>query len=232
MSRNKAIFFDIDDTLIATKSMFDFQSYYYAHACEYRHADPKAVMSTFRQSLAQQVPDGCREDLNRAFYRSFEGRSLIEVETLAEEWFATLPASVWIEPALALLRKRRDEGYLIVGVSGSSHEILSGINSALRFDHLLAAQLEVSFGLFTGELIPPQTIGEGKAIAIRQLADAHDIDLQSSAACGDHISDLAMLECVGEQIIVTGDPLLEKIARDRGWVTLTRAAKTDAEVHV
>ena len=170
MSRNKAIFFDIDDTLIATKSMFDFQSYYYAHACEYRHADPKAVMSTFRQSLAQQVPDGCREDLNRAFYRSFEGRSLIEVETLAEEWFATLPASVWIEPALALLRKRREEGYLIVGVSGSSHEILSGINSALRFDHLLAAQLEVSFGLFTGELITLSLFQAGLCFLVKCLS--------------------------------------------------------------
>ena len=107
MSPKRAIFFDIDDTLIATKSMFEFQAYFFAHAAEYRLGDPRALMADFKAQLTEQVPSGRREDLNRAFYRSFEGRSPIEVELLAERWFKTLDPSVWVKPAVRLLEERR-----------------------------------------------------------------------------------------------------------------------------
>lgn len=232
MSPNRAIFFDIDDTLIALKSMFEFQKYYFAHAPEHASDDPSQLMEQFRQSLARAVPDGRREDLNRAFYRSFSGRPVAIVESLALDWFKTLGPDPWIKEPSELLENRRARGDLIVGVSGSSHEILGGINRQLSFDYLLAVQLEQHQGVFTGELLPPQTIGLGKQVAIEGLASRVGIDLSHSAACGDHLSDLPMLEMVGEPFVVQGDPELEAIAQRRGWPVLPRLTVVDHEMHV
>lgn len=237
MSHNRAIFFDIDDTLIATKSMFEFQRYYFTHAAEHRREDPELLMEQFRVSLNAAVPDGSRAALNTAFYHSFVGRSPMEVEELAEAWAETLDQTLWIKSACVLLEAYRQRGYLIVGVSGSSHEILSGIARRLRLDHLLAANLDIQFGLYTGELLPPQTIGAGKGIAIRQLANTLKIDLMECAACGDHITDLSMLELVGKQYVVSGDPELEAIGRRNCWTILPRSdssasVQAKQEVHV
>lgn len=232
MLPDRAIFFDIDDTLIALKSMFRFQYYYYAHAPEYAEVDPDRLMTAFRRTLADAAQGGRREDLNRAFYRSFAGRSVETVEKLAQRWFDSLPASIWIAPAVALLERKRAQGYVVVGVSGSCHEILRGVSARLGLDHLLAAQLERHAGLFTGELLPPQTIGTGKALAIRDFAARTGIDLSQSAACGDHLSDLAMLETVAERHIVAGDPQLEAIALARSWSVLPHQTASDPEIHV
>lgn len=232
MSPDRAIFFDIDDTLIAIKSMFRFQHYYFSHAPEHAGADPDRLMNGFRETLADAAKGKSRETLNRAFYRSFAGRSVATVERLAQDWFDTLPASVWIAPAVALLERKRAEGYAVVGVSGSSHEILRGVRARLRLDGLLAARLERRDDRFTGELLPPQTIGAGKAVAIRNFAAVSGIDLDRSAACGDHLSDLAMLELVAERHVVAGDLHMEQVARKRGWPVMPRETAPDAEAHV
>lgn len=227
MSPDRAIFFDIDDTLIATKSMFDFQRFYFEHAPEYRDKDPDRLMDGFRDALMRAVPDGRRDELNRIFYESFAGRDATMLSEIAEDWFSKLCArrgdALWVESALRLLEEHRAKGFLIVGVSGSCYEILRGIARHLGLDHLLAAKLEQREGHFTGRLIPPQTIGPGKRIAILEFAERVGLDLARSAACGDHRSDLAMLEAVGTAYVVAGDPLLEAAAHAHNWTILPHA---------
>lgn len=77
-------------------------------------------------------------------------------------------------------------------------------------------------------------IGEGKVAAVRSYADKNNIDISLSVACGDHISDLAMLELVGEPYVVAGDPELETVAKERGWpiIEVSKTDCLDAETHV
>ena len=166
-----------------------------------------------------------RRALNRLFYQSYAGHAVQDVQKAAHAWFEQLRASVaetrlWIEPALALARQLRAAGHRLVAVSGASHEILAPLLDHLRFDHCLATRLEARNGVFTGSIVHPQMIGPGKAEAMRSFADEHGIDLQHSVACGDHITDLSMLECVGRALVVSGDRALESIARSRGWPVL------------
>jgi phosphoserine phosphatase len=75
-------------------------------------------------------------------------------------------------------------------------------------------------------------IGEGKAVALRRWAGEHGIDLARSVACGDHLSDLPMLACVGRALVVAGDPALEREAAGRGWPVLRPDTVTDNLVGV
>jgi phosphoserine phosphatase len=76
---------------------------------------------------------------------------------------------------------------------------------------------EVRDGVYTGQPAGPFTYREGKAEAIREIADREGIDLAESFAYSDSESDLPMMRAVGYPVAVNPDAALEKVARSEGW---------------
>ena len=72
-------------------------------------------------------------------------------------------------------------------------------------------------GVYTGRPDGPFTYREGKAEAIRELADREGIDLAESYAYSDSESDLPMMRAVGHPVAVNPDRALERVAREEGW---------------
>ena len=87
----------------------------------------------------------------------------------------------------------------------------------LGFDGGIGSRSEVVDGVYTGRAGGPFTYREGKAEAIRELAEREGIDLAQSYAYSDSESDLPMLRAVGHPVAVNPDRALEKIARAEGW---------------
>jgi phosphoserine phosphatase len=72
-------------------------------------------------------------------------------------------------------------------------------------------------GVYTGREGGPFNYREGKAQAIRELAEREDIDLAASYAYSDSESDLPMLRLVGHPVAVNPDTELARVARAEGW---------------
>ena len=85
---------------------------------------------------------------------------------------------------------------------------------------LLASELEVCDGRFTGRAVLPLCYGRGKIERAERFAAEHGIDLARSYFYSDSISDLPMLERVGEPRVVCPDPRLRREARRRRWPIL------------
>ena len=75
-------------------------------------------------------------------------------------------------------------------------------------------------GDYTGRPGGPFTYREGKAEAIRELAEREGIDLAASWAYSDSESDLPMLRAVGHPVAVNPDAALARVAREEGWEIL------------
>ena len=75
-------------------------------------------------------------------------------------------------------------------------------------------------GVYTGRPGGPFTYREGKAQAIRELAEREGIDLAASWAYSDSESDLPMLRAVGHPVAVNPDAELARVAREEGWEVL------------
>ncbi len=105
-------------------------------------------------------------------------------------------------------------------MSGSFPAVLAPLAQRLGVDHLLATTLESVGGRYTGEILPPQTIGAGKADAIAAFLRSKEAEAQDSYAYGDDISDLPMLEAVGHPTVVAGDCTLLAHAHRAGWPVL------------
>lgn len=231
---NTAAFFDVDETILNLKSMLSFKEF----LLKFNRPvfDPTGTdTQSFLHRLETESKCIDRKTVNREFYKTFRGKNRDVVKKLAEPWFKEIHHemgdSLWNKSTLELIEVMRESGHLLVAVTGSSQDFLSPILSWLRFDACIGTILEVVDGLYTGQILPPQTIGDGKATAIRSFAAARGIDLSLCFACADHISDLPMLETVGAAAIVAGDRALETEAQIRGWAILPRSPLGNIQSH-
>lgn len=208
-------FFDVDDTLISVKSMLSFQDYWYEQTCD------AEGQQAYKEDLQRHLhPGACWNFLNRLYYRHFAGRDPQQVAELGRLWLAHAKeerAQFYHARPLAELRAHQEVGRPVVFVSGSFPALLEPIAEELGVAHILATQLEVEDGRYTGRLLPPQTIGEGKALAMRNFLREQGMNPAHCFAYGDDVSDLPMLQAVGRPTVVSGGRKLEAQAKVLGW---------------
>lgn len=92
----------------------------------------------------------------------------------------------------------------------------------IEVTHVLCTKQEIVNRIITSEILHPQTIVDGKDIAIDNFCRSlNNIDLILCFAYGDHISDILMLQKVGyPRGAIKGNLLLEKLALERGWLII------------
>lgn len=209
-------FFDVDDTLVRLKTMFSFQDFALRQGRWFGAFRAERFDARFRR-LRAELP---REEVNRRYYQAFRGRRPEDVTALAERWYAYvtgIPGGLYVPEALDALMAHRSAGVEVVLVSGSMVEILRPLASSLRVREVLATRVVVDGGRYTGEIVPPQTIGVGKAEAILTFLATRGGDASTCWAYADDISDVPMLATVGHPVVVSAHPDMSQVAALRGW---------------
>ena len=119
--------------------------------------------------------------------------------------------------ALELIEEHKQAGRKTVIVSSSPIETVEPLGEHLGVDDVIATRARLDAqGRYTGEL-EFYAYGPHKADAIREMAVAEGIDLANSYAYSDSITDLPMLELVGNPVAVNPDRELTRVAREREW---------------
>lgn len=139
------------------------------------------------------------------------------VRHLIQETVDEIISPVVYTEALRLIEQHRREGRAIVIVSISPEEVVRPLAGYLGVDHVIATRSAVDEeGRYAGRLAFYAT-GEGKAEAIRGLAEQWNLDLERCFAYSDSCTDLPMLEIVGHPVAVNPDRGLRQTANERGW---------------
>jgi phosphoserine phosphatase len=101
-------------------------------------------------------------------------------------------------------------------VSSSPEEVVRPLAGRIGVEDVLATRAEIRDGRYTGRL-DFYCYRDDKAEAIRRLAEEQGIDLERSFAYSDSVTDLPMLESVGNPVAVNPDRELRRLAQQRGW---------------
>ena len=156
-----------------------------------------------------------RPRFNEVFYRNYRGMPVTETQRLSTEMFEAYLRPKIFPAAMSQIQEHKAQGIAVVFVTLDF--IVQPIADYLAIDSVLAPQLGEREGQFTGELTTAPLIGEKKAKAVQAYAEQHGISLEASYAYGDSQSDLPMLECVGNPVVVNPGKALREKALSSGW---------------
>ncbi|SVB45456.1 uncharacterized protein METZ01_LOCUS198310, partial [marine metagenome] len=215
----EAAFFDLDRTVIARASLA-------AYGPVLRREGYLSVPMALRAAWGQVVyrffgaDDESIDRARRTALRLAAGWDQEGLRRVARDHLAEVIEPIVYDEALELIDQNREEGRLVVLVSAAPVEIVEPLASHLGIDEFVATTPEVDpEGRYTGE-VEFSAHGEGKAEAMCRLAEDRGLDMGSSWAYSDSVSDMPMLEAVGNPVAVNPDRQLRRLAEERGWPVL------------
>ena len=213
-----AAFFDLDRTLMAGSSAFQFGRAAYRAGLVSRRRLASDAWENVRFRLRGSTDAGA-DALRERIGQMLEGIRVRELQRLAPDVLAGVLPRLYPQ-MLAIAYGHQDAGRPIFICTAASQEMAELMAIVLTFDGAVGSVSEVVDGHYTGRAGGPFTYREGKAEAIRDLARREGIDLAESWAYSDSESDLPMLRLVGHPIAVNPDAELGRVARLEGWEVL------------
>jgi len=209
-----AAIFDVDGTLVGSNVV----SYY---AWLKMREMPTVARPLWAAAFLAKIPfywaldKVSRAHFNRAFYKNYAGWEPSRARHLGQESFPGFTLSRIYPEALACLREHKRMGHRVVLLSGALDFLLDPFKDLA--DDVLSASLAEEDGVYTGELSGAPVAGEARARMLASFARKRGVDLARSYAYADSISDLPMLEAVGNPVAVNPDRRLAAAAGSRGW---------------
>jgi HAD superfamily hydrolase (TIGR01490 family) len=211
----EAAFFDLDKTVIAKSSTLAFGRPFYKGGLVNRRAVLKSSFAQFVYLL--QGADEDSMDKMRDYLKALcTGWSVQQVHDIVAETLHELIDPLVYAEALELFDEHRAAGREVILVSSSGEEIVGPIGEMLGVDRVIATRMVVEQGHYTGD-IAFYAYGEGKEVAIRELAAKRRWKLADCYAYSDSATDVPMLSAVGHPVAVNPDKLLRKAAADNDW---------------
>ena len=143
------------------------------------------------------------------------------LETRSQQFYEEKVKHLYRPGALEAIEKHRSAGDTLVLLTTSSVYMSRSASDSLHFDDYLCNQFEVNTeGLFTGKLLRPVCYGEGKLKHAIRYLEGKKTTLKDCYFYTDSVSDLPVLEAVGNPRVVAPDRKLRIIARERDWPIL------------
>jgi HAD superfamily hydrolase (TIGR01490 family) len=159
------------------------------------------------------------EAIKDRIFALLEGVSVRDLQRLAPTVLAGVLPRLYPK-MLAIAYEHQDAGRPVFICTAASQEMAQLMATVLTLDGAVGTMFEAVDGHYTGRGGGPFNYREGKAQAIRELAERENIDLAASWAYSDSESDLPMLRLVGHPVAVNPDGVLAKVAREEGWEIL------------
>jgi HAD superfamily hydrolase (TIGR01490 family) len=214
-----AAFFDLDKTLIEGSSAIHFARASYHRGLVTRRQLAKDLWANIRFRLRGST-DEETDLLRQRVLDAIEGHRVVDLARLGPEVLAGVLPRIYPE-MLEVAWGHQDAGRPVYIVTAASQEMADSLARVLVFDGGIGMRSEIRDGYYTGRPGGPFTYREGKAEAIRQVAEREGLDLGESWAYSDSESDLPMLRCVGHPVAVNPDAALLRVARQEGWQVMT-----------
>lgn len=114
-----------------------------------------------------------------------------------------------------LIKQLKDEGRILVAISGSIANIVDPFAKSLGFDYVVASGLEVVNGKFTGERAAETKQGKDKIL--KDLVAEHGLSLEGSIGVGDTHRDIPMMSVTEVPIAFNPNAALYEEAEKHGW---------------
>jgi len=217
MNRPEVVFFDCDHTVIDTD-------------CEWTWinmlADMGRVPEHYRAKQQHyielhakgQTPE---EEYLEFILREFVGQSPDTMQQLAQKNFEKYIQNKIFPAANVAIKYHQQQEIPVVLLSGSTRVMVTPIAQAIGFDDIACTELELVDGTYTGGIVGPFCIRDGKLKRGLNYCQHHNLNFKNAMYYGDSISDIQIFEKIGYPVAVNPNSELRKIAGKKHWTIKT-----------
>jgi HAD superfamily hydrolase (TIGR01490 family) len=211
----EAAFFDLDKTVVSKSSSLALSRPFYRAGLVTRS---QLLRGAYAQLIYLMIgaDEKRMERAKDGMLALTKGWDKEEVESIVREALEEVVDPYIYQEALDLIALHKALGRRVYIVSSSPEGVVRPLAERLGADDVIATRAEVVDGKFTGKL-EFYAYREKKAEALHEVEKSEGIDLSGSYAYSDSITDLPMLEAVGNPVAVNPDRELRKLAQQRGW---------------
>jgi HAD superfamily hydrolase (TIGR01490 family) len=206
--------FDLDETLIHG----DCASLWSEQMGRLGWVDPESFMKKDHELMAAYS----RGELAMEDYMAFSlepmiGRTPEEVDFLVGPWVEDYIEPIIFSDATKTIAEHRANGDRILIISASGVHLVQAIAERIGVDEVLAIDLEVAHGVYTGKTQGVLTYREGKITRLLEWLDQQEENLEGASFYSDSRNDLPLLRKVDFPHVVNPDAVLRKAAEEAGW---------------
>tara|TARA_B110001450_G_C17663402_1_gene498362 strand:- start:459 stop:1115 length:657 start_codon:yes stop_codon:yes gene_type:complete len=210
--------FDLDNTLIAGDSDHSWGQFLvengYVDATHYRRNNDKY----YRDYVAGTLDNDAYLKFSLAPLAEMPMQQLADMHAVFMDQYI-IP--MHLPKADELLQKHRAQNDRIVVITSTNRFVVEPICHALGLTEILATELVIKNGRYSGDVDGVATFREGKVTRLTAWLKQHRETLEGSYFYTDSINDLALLECVDQPIVVDPDPALLSEAKKRNWQVIS-----------
>ena len=143
--------------------------------------------------------------------------SLQELDILHQQFMRDVIEPMKLDQAETLINHHRQAGDRILVITSTNRFIVEPICKSLGINEIIATDLQIIDGKYTGKVDGTPTFKEGKVERFNQWLREQNTNNEGSYFYSDSINDMPMLLEVTYPIAVDPDPALRKEAESRHW---------------
>ena len=149
---------------------------------------------------------------------TIKGKKPEEIEDLLSEFLSSV-----IEPminiyALRLLHNHHHKDDVMLLASATNSVIVNPIAKRLGFENIVATEVEIIDGVYSGKVRDIPALGEGKLQKVREWMSTSNIyDFKNTTFYSDSINDFPLLSVVKNPVAVNPDDKLREECQKRAW---------------
>lgn len=214
--------FDFDGTLYPQETytlMMNYLKEHPVHSSKYKKFY-KALMKPYLAYKMKLYPEGKMKSKSMQIYlNALKDLSQEELEAYFIEMSHGMSKDL-NQTVVERLKKHLLDGDHVLVVSGAFSTMLSEVTKEYAVHQVIGTEIPYSNGSLdtANEIFHIQ--GIRKNMMIDQALHGYEIDWENSTAYGDSISDISVLELVGNPVAVRPENRLRTIAEERKWEIL------------
>ena len=210
--------FDLDNTLIGGDSDHLWGEFLVRHG----HVDADFYRSE-NDRFYQEYQNGTLNiyDWLDFQFKPLTSQSMDTLQQWHQQFMEEEIAPIWLPKAEALVASHRAKGDTLLIITATNRFVTAPIAEKLEIPHLIATELEMVDGGYSGKVEGTPSYQEGKITRLNQWLEQQQLSMEGSSFYSDSHNDLPLLEHVDHPVAVDPDPTLHDTATARGWPILT-----------
>ncbi|SEJ39952.1 HAD family phosphatase [Pseudomonas sp. NFR16] len=206
--------FDLDETLIHG----DCASLWSEQMGRLGWVDPESFIKKDHELMeAYSKGELAMEDYMAFSLEPMIGRTPEEVDFLVGPWVEDYIEPIIFSDATKAIAEHRAAGDRILIISASGVHLVKPIAERIGVDEVLAIDLDIAHGVYSGKTTGVLTYREGKITRLMEWLDQEGENLEGASFYSDSRNDLPLLLKVDFPHVVNPDPTLLKYAQQAGW---------------